>query len=301
MMHRPDSMITRGWRAPLMAGLLALVVAGCASAPEATRSERDPFESLNRAVFGFNEGLDTVIVRPVAKAYETVVPQFARTGVANFFGNVADVWTSVNNFLQGKPMDGLSDLGRVVVNSTVGLAGLLDVASEIGLEKHEEDFGQTLGRWGVEAGPYLVLPVFGPRTIRDTMGLGFDLVSDPVVALDNVPTRNSLAALRFTEDRAMLLPIDKTIEEAALDKYAYIRDGYLQRRRNLIFDGRPPREPDEGASLQTAPVAGLPLDPASAVSRLVLSDVKDSSEAGAKAAPAPVAAPGVVAETKPDL
>jgi phospholipid-binding lipoprotein MlaA len=223
---------------------LALTVAGqlggCASAGGVT----DPAEGINRAMFAFNDGLDTVLLRPVAKAYDAVVPPPARTGVANFFGNIADVFIAVNNLLQGKPGDAVTDAGRVLVNSTVGILGLFDVATELGLEKHEEDFGQTFGRWGAEPGAYVVLPFFGPRTVRDTAGLVLDVAVDPVGNVDHVPTRNALTALRVTSDRAALLPADKVIEEAALDKYAYLRDAYLQRRRNLVHDGNPPRDPE---------------------------------------------------------
>lgn len=147
--------------------------------------------------------------------------------------------TAVNNLLQGKPGEAASDIGRFALNTTVGILGIFDVASNAGLEKHDEDFGQTFGRWGVGDGAYVFVPVFGPRTARDTVGLVFDLAADPVTHVDNVPTRNTLIALRAINTRADLLPADKIIEEAALDKYAYIRDGYLQRRRNLIYDGAP--------------------------------------------------------------
>jgi phospholipid-binding lipoprotein MlaA len=148
----------------------------------------------------------------------------------------------VNNLLQGKPDQAASDLGRVLVNSTVGILGIFDVATSAGLEKHEEDFGQTFGRWGVGDGAYVVIPVFGPRTVRDTVGLVLDVAADPVSNIDYVPTRNSALALRLIDTRADLLPADKVIEEAALDKYAYVRDGYLQRRRSLVHDGNAPRE-----------------------------------------------------------
>jgi phospholipid-binding lipoprotein MlaA len=194
-------------------------------------------------MFAFNEGLDTVLIKPVAQGYDAVLPKPVRTGVTNFFGNIADLFIGVNNLLQGKPDQALTDLGRVVVNSTVGILGLFDVATEAGFEKHEEDFGQTFGRWGVGDGAYVVIPVFGPRTVRDTAGLVLDVAADPVGNVDHVATRNSLLALRLIDTRADLLPADKVIEEAALDKYAYVRDGYLQRRRNLVHDGNPPREP----------------------------------------------------------
>lgn len=205
---------------------------------------RDPFEGFNRAVFAFNEGLDKAIVKPIAIGYEAALPGPIRDGISNFYGNIADLLISVNNLLQGKPTDAVGDAARFMFNSTFGMAGIFDVASEMGIEKHEEDFGQTLGRWGIGPGPYLVVPVYGPRDIRDGVGLAADLTVDPVGNVGHVPTRNTLTGVRLVNDRAALLPADKIIEEAALDKYAYIRDAYFQRRQSLVFDGHPPREPD---------------------------------------------------------
>jgi phospholipid-binding lipoprotein MlaA len=221
--------------------LLAVALSGCAT----SGNQKDPVEGFNRAMFSFNEGLDAVIIKPVAVGYDAVMPSPVRTGVTNFFGNIADFFIGVNNLLQGKPVEAASDIGRVVVNSTIGILGLIDVASDMGMEKHEEDFGQTFGRWGVGSGAYVVLPVFGPRTVRDTVGLVLDSKVDPIGNIDDVSTRNTLLVLRLVDTRADLLPADKVIEEAALDKYAYVRDGYLQRRHNLILDGNVPREKAE--------------------------------------------------------
>lgn len=218
--------------------LLAVVLSGCA----VPGNQKDPIEGFNRAMFSFNEGLDAAIIKPVAQGYDTAMPSPVRTGVTNFFGNIADFFIGVNNLLQGKPADAVGDISRVLVNSTIGILGLIDIASDMGMDKHEEDFGQTFGRWGVGDGAYVVIPVFGPRTVRDTAGLLLDVAADPVARVDHVPTRNSLLVLRVVDTRADLLPADKVIEEAALDKYAYVRDGYLQRRRNLIHDGNAPRE-----------------------------------------------------------
>jgi phospholipid-binding lipoprotein MlaA len=204
-------------------------------------------------MFGFNEGLDKVIIKPVAKGYDAVLPQPVQTGVANFFSNIADVFIGVNNLLQGKPIQAVSDGGRFLVNTTIGIVGIFDPASHLGLEKHDEDFGQTFGRWGVGDGAYVVLPVFGPRTARDTIGLGFDVYADPVANVSHVPTRNTLLVVRTISDRADLLKADKIIEEAALDKYSYIRDAYLQRRRSLIYDGNPPKQKDVSASEDSEP------------------------------------------------
>lgn len=220
-----------------MAGVAAAVLTGCAS----SGNPKDPVEGFNRAMFGFNEGLDKVVIKPVATGYEAVLPSPVQTGVANFFSNIADLMIGVNNLLQGKPAQAASDAGRVLVNTTVGFLGLIDVASSMGMEKHEEDVGQTFGRWGVDDGAYVVLPFFGPRTVRDTVGLVFDVATDPVSHVDHVSTRNVLIATRIVSNRAELLKADKVIEEAALDKYSYVRDAYLQRRRSLIHDGNPPK------------------------------------------------------------
>ncbi|MBZ0125025.1 MAG: VacJ family lipoprotein [Rhodocyclaceae bacterium] len=222
---------------------LALVVAaagllgGCAT----SGNPKDPIEGFNRAMFGFNEGLDKVIIKPVATGYEAVLPDPIQTGVANFFSNIADLMIGVNNLLQGKPAQAASDAGRVLVNTTMGFLGIIDVASSMGMEKHEEDVGQTFGRWGMDDGAYVVLPFFGSRTVRDTFGLAFDVYTDPVAHVDHIPTRNVLLTTRLISDRAEFLKADKVIEEAALDKYSYVRDAYLQRRRSLIHDGNPPK------------------------------------------------------------
>lgn len=227
-------------RTALLAAALAGMLGGCAT----SGNSKDPIEGFNRAMFAFNEGLDTVLIKPVAKGYDAVLPTPVRTGVTNFFGNIADLFIGVNNLLQGKPDQAASDIGRVLINSTVGILGIFDVATEAGLEKHEEDFGQTFARWGAGDGAYVVIPFFGPRTVRDTVGLVLDVKADPVANVNDISTRNWLLALRIVDNRADLLPADKVIEEAALDKYSYIRDGYLQRRRNLVHDGNPPREQD---------------------------------------------------------
>lgn len=217
---------------------LAAGLGGCASRGD----PRDPLEGFNRGVFSFNEGLDKALIKPVAQGYDAITPTPVRSAVGNFFANIADVFIAANNLLQGKVNDAGSDVGRVALNSTFGLLGLFDVATAWGLEKHQEDFGQTLGRWGVGDGAYLVLPVFGPRTLRDTVGLAADLAVDPVGRLYPVDARNSLTGTRFVSERADFLPAEKAIEEAAMgDKYSYIREAYLQRRRNLIYDGHPPR------------------------------------------------------------
>ncbi len=186
-------------RAVLAATAAATVLAGCAT----SGNPKDPIEGYNRAMFSFNETVDKAVIKPVAQGYNYVTPQPVQTGVSNFFGNLADIWTSVNNLLQGKPGDALSDAGRVLINSTVGILGLFDVATPMGLEKHEEDFGQTLGRWGVGDGAYVVLPILGPRTVRDTVGLAADIYTDPVRDADaHRGYRNTAIALRAIDTRA---------------------------------------------------------------------------------------------------
>lgn len=226
----------------LLLAVFATVILGSLTGCATTANNpKDPYEGFNRAMFSVNEGID-VVVKPVAQGYDTVTPRLVKAGVGNFFGNIADVWTALNNFLQGKGVAGVSDFGRVLVNTTFGIAGLFDVASEMGFEKHSEDFGQTLGVWGVGDGSYLFWPVLGPRTTRDTFGVAVDIYADPVPRIDNIPVRNTLMGVRFIDTRAALLPADKVVEEAAFDKYNYIRDAYLQNRRSVIYDGNPPAE-----------------------------------------------------------
>ncbi len=241
------------WRSVGIVGLVMATVflAGCAT----SGNPRDPLEPLNRAVYGFNDGFDRAIAKPVAEGYRNIVPAIVRTGVSNFFSNLDDIWVALNNLLQGKAQQAADDFGRVVINSSIGLLGIIDVASDAGLEKHNEDFGQTLGTWGVGSGPYLVLPFLGSSTVRD--GLSYALVdvkADFVAQTDHVPTRNSLYVTRAISLRAGLLDASRIVEEAALDKYSFTRDAYLQRRRSLVFDGNPPRE--DSAEIDFGTVVG---------------------------------------------
>lgn len=231
----------RKGRAWALGGLLALAGIGNTIAEE---NPHDPYEGFNRSMFAVHEVIDKYAAKPVAQVYDNAVPLPVKAGVGNFFGNVGELWVGVNSALQGKFSDAGVDLGRLLINSTVGIFGLFDVASELGLERHDEDFGQTMAVWGAGSGGYLFWPVIGSRTVRDTLGWGVDIMGDPVGYVDSIPVRNSLRGLRIVDIRASLLPADKVMEEAALDKYAYIRDAYLQRRRNQIFDGRPPRLDD---------------------------------------------------------
>jgi phospholipid-binding lipoprotein MlaA len=227
----------------LAALLLAALLAGCASTGE--RDSRDPWEGFNRKSFAFNEKLDDVVLKPVATGYVKVVPAFAREGVNNFFENLEDVGTTLNNFLQGKPREGASDLGRFLVNSVFGVFGLWDIATPLGLEKHYEDFGQTLGVWGVESGPYLVVPLLGPSTARDAPAKAVDPSWYYSSAIDNDTLYWSLWGLDKVRTRANLFQAEGVLKEAALDKYSFIRDAWLQRRRSMVYDGNPPRVKEE--------------------------------------------------------
>jgi len=238
-------------RCRALASLASLVSAlgllnGCATAGSVA-NPKDPIEGFNRAVFAFNDGVDKAVFKPVAQGYVAAFPYPLRLGVSNFFGNIGDIYIAVNNLLQGKLPEALGDIGRVAVNSTVGLLGIIDVATDAGLEKHDEDFGQTFGRWGVAPGPYVVLPFLGPRTMRDAFAQILDSKTDPLARLNRIPPRNSLMATRIISVRADFLPTDKIIDEAALDRYAYMRDAYLQGRRSRIYDGNAPREVDDDA------------------------------------------------------
>jgi phospholipid-binding lipoprotein MlaA len=224
--------------------LAAAMLGGCASTGGAGEAA-DPWEGFNRKTFAFNEKLDQAVLKPVAQGYEKVVPGFAREGVNNFFDNLDDVGTSLNNFLQGKPGQGFSDAGRFVVNTVFGVFGLWDVATPMGIEKHYEDFGQTLGVWGVHSGPYLVLPLLGPSSLRDAPAR----IVDPSWYYSNYVDPESvywgLWGLEKVRTRANLLKAESLVQQAALDKYSFIRDAWLQRRRSQIYDGSPPRVKEE--------------------------------------------------------
>jgi phospholipid-binding lipoprotein MlaA len=222
------------------------LAAGCATIPpNAGNDPRDPLETFNRHMFAFNEGLDDVLLRPVAQAYHDVLPTPLRNCFSNAFANLRGPATAINNLLQGKPNEAFSDTGRFTVNTTLGVLGCFDVASRMGLERNREDFGQTLGVWGAGPGPYLVLPLFGPSNVRDAVGFfTLDVLLDPNYWMKSDTWRYSLFAARIIDMRAQLLQSDSLISDAALDKYTFIRDGYLQRRRHLIYDGEPPRLED---------------------------------------------------------
>jgi len=257
---------------------MLLAFGGCASTTALVKDARggpgarlDPWENWNRKVFAFNQGLDEKVLKPVATAYAKIVPQFARRSVDNFFANVADAWSAVNNVLQGKPEPALQDVVRVTTNTVFGFLGVLDVASEFGLPHHYEDLGQTLGRWGFGAGAYVVWPVLGPSSVRDSIALPADRgFASPAVFLNNGQWQVGITTLQIVNTRANLLGASQLLDDIALDKYSFMRDAYLQRRRSLVFDGdvpETPQPPDEPAS--AAPAGGavaVPDAPASAAS-----------------------------------
>lgn len=220
------------------------MAAGCASVP-GQPNPKDPWESYNRGMFEINDSLDRTLLKPVAQGYDRAVPGFAQSGVANFFGNLNDVGTGLNNVLQGKVVAGLSDLGRFGFNTVFGIAGLWDVATPLGLEKHNEDFGQTLGWWGMPPGPYFVIPLFGPSTLRDAPARYVDPTFFQSRWIDSDAISFTLFTLDIVRSRASVLGAEKVLEEAALDKYSFTRDAWLQRRRNMVFDGKPPKDADD--------------------------------------------------------
>jgi len=213
---------------------LALMLTSCAS-----QGNKDPLEGLNRGIYKFNDTVDKAALKPIAGAYKAVLPTPVRSGVNNFFSNLSTFVSAINNLLQFKFGNAFSEAGRFVINSTFGIAGVMDVASWDKIEKHTEDFGQTLGRWGVGNGAYLVLPILGPSTLRDTAGLVVDTWAfDPITYIDDPATRNQLRLLKLFDKRAQYLPGSDLLDEAALDPYAFMRDAYMQRRASQDNDGQ---------------------------------------------------------------
>lgn len=215
---------------------------GCASKPDREVDPRDPLEPYNRAVFRFNMDFDKAFVQPIAKGYQKVTPESVDRGITNFFDNIADVTSAVNNVLQFKMSRAGSDVGRLFINSTVGVLGFIDVATNVGLPSYKEDFGQTLGYWGLEQGAYLVMPLLGPSSMRDALGMGGDIVTDPLISLREHEVRWVLLGAQVIDQRADLLTTTQIIEDASIDPYSFVRDAYLQRRQNLAYDGHPPTD-----------------------------------------------------------
>jgi phospholipid-binding lipoprotein MlaA len=248
----------------LTAALVFVSLAGCASGPNA--NPRDPLEPFNRGVYKFNDTVDKAVLKPVATAYRDVTPVRVRQGVGNFFGNLEDIWSFVNNALQFKGQGAIDSLKRFGVNTFMGWGGVFDVATEMDIEKHTKDFGHTLGYWGVAPGPYLVLPLLGPSTLRDTAALPVDWKGDLVSNVQHVPTRNTATVVRVIDERSDLLKAGTMLEEAALDRYSFTRDAYLQRRRSVIYDGNPPEDnggeisPTSAGVSQTLGPTSMPTD-----------------------------------------
>ena len=230
----------------LLCGFILLLMQGCSTVK--TTDARDPWESMNRSVYQFNDVLDTVAIKPAAKVYAAVLPSPVRTGIHNFLGNLGDVWSMANSALQLKGQATAETFMRITVNTFLGLGGVLDVATEMRLEKRKEDLGQTLGCWGVKPGPYIVLPVLGPSTLRDTLATPLDIQGDMAQQFNDPATRNVLSATRVMDVRSSLLQTVDVIKEAALDPYTFVRDGYLQKRENDIHDGNPPSNFDYSES-----------------------------------------------------
>jgi phospholipid-binding lipoprotein MlaA len=280
-------------------------VAGCATTPAVDRhtaGPKDPYESVNRKVFAFNDSLDTYALKPVATAYNKVVPSPIRTGVHNFFGNFSDAWSAVNQLLQGKPADAGTMTLRVLANTTIGIGGLFDPATSLGLERKSEDLGQTLGRWGLEPGPYLVLPLFGSSDIRDGLALPADTYVSPALLVSTTWQKIGVDTVGVIDTRAGLLGASQMLDELAFDRYTFMRDAYITRRRSLVYDGNPPDLPDEddaddskaapaaapaasGAQSGTKPV--LPATPAaSAAPSSLIEQPRREARAAAAAQPA---------------
>lgn len=229
--------------ATLLAALALLALQGCATV--AHPDPRDPLESYNRTMFGFNDAVDDAVLKPVAKGYRAVAPNWVRKGVSNFFNNLEDGWSALNSALQGRKLETSDNLGRFMVNSTIGMLGLLDVASELEIERHPADFGLTLGRWGVPPGPYVVLPILGPFTLREVAALPVELKGQPKYTLGGEEAHTVLPTVSLVDQRAKYLNAGEVLDSAALDAYLFQRDAYLQRQRNIQYDGNPPEDVTE--------------------------------------------------------
>ena len=236
---------------PWMIVLVSLLAAGCASSPSEddgteapVRAEYDPFEPFNRSMYAFHDAVDRYTLKPIARGYKAVIPEFARRGVTNFSRNLATPRSALNNFLQGKPTRGFTDLGRFLLNSTFGLVGLLDVATAEGIPEYDEDFGQTLAVWGLSEGPYLFIPILGPNTMLDAVSIPVDIYSDLLIHYDNSSVRDKVYGLRLIDLRMRLLTADTLLEDSK-DPYLTLRESYLQNRRFQIYDGNPPSSDEE--------------------------------------------------------
>ena len=229
---------------------LAIVLSGCANAPAddsgkaPARAEHDPLEPLNRSLFSINNAVDRVTLKPIARGYKAVMPEFARRGVTNFSRNLFTPRSAINNLLQGKPGPGFTDLGRFIINTTIGIGGLIDVATAQGMPEYDEDFGQTLAVWGIPEGPYLFIPILGPKTLLDALATPINIFFDPLYHYDNSSVRDKIYALRLIDLRMRLLTAEALLEDSQ-DPYLTLRESYLQNRRFQIYDGNPPATDEE--------------------------------------------------------
>ena len=227
------------------------LLAGCAAAP----TREDPFEPWNRAMYEVHQVVDGNVVKPLAEAYVKATPEPIRTGVSNFFGNIDDLFTGINNVLEGRGNQAGDDFGRVLLNSTFGMLGILDLASMMGINKDKKDFGITFGKWGAPQGPYLFVPLFGPTTVRDGTGTLVRMFISPIGYIRDVPVRNSIYGMNYVDTRAQALSAESVLDTAALDRYRFLRNAYLKNRRYQVYDGKPPPEDDEDAAAP-GPAAG---------------------------------------------
>ena len=259
----------------LLSAVLLSACAGGGARPDSTADTMDdsqvydPFEPFNRAMFAFNEKFDQWLLKPVAKGYDFVMPGLVKQGIGNFFSNLVQPRIAVNDLLQGKLAQSGRDTGRFLVNTTVGVVGLFDVATSVGLEARDEDWGQTFAVWGAGDGPYFVWPIIGPHNLRDTFGFGFDWLSTPVTYVQNSTDQWGLWGVDTVDTRARLLPAERVLDQAVTaDKYTFIREAYEQRRRNLIYDGNPPRPKffDDDSDSPAAPVT--PVTPAAPADKI---------------------------------
>jgi phospholipid-binding lipoprotein MlaA len=271
-----------------------LSLGGCATLKDARGgpgARLDPWETWNRKVFAFNENLDQYFLKPVATGYSKVVPQLVRQGVDNFFRNAADAWSAVNDVLQGKGQPAFDNVVRFTTNSTFGIFGIFDIATEMGVERHNEDFGQTLGRWGFGPGAYVVWPLFGPSTVRDSIALPLDRVASPAFLINDGASQFAITVLQIVNTRANLLGASQVLDDIALDKYTFLRDAYLQRRRSLIYDGDAPPLPNAPSSNTDddddyAPMTNYSSMPAAAAAAAAASTPAAAASAAAPPTPA---------------
>src|ERR1700690_4014345 len=256
LLRMPEQILTSisAWQA-LLGSVCLLALTGCASIPSGERDPNDPHEGFNRSMYRFNDKLDEAVLKPVSSAYTRTLPQTVRTGVSNFYSNITYLDTTLNSFLQGKGLQGASDLGRFVVNSTIGIGGIFHVATSMGLERHNEDFGQTLAVWGARKDEYLMYPVWGPSSVRDTGGIVVSLLTNPIFYAA-APVAVPLGLLQVVDLRARKEGFVRFRDEAALDPYVFTRESYLQHRQFEIYDGNPPRRDIYDEPREQAPAPG---------------------------------------------